>query len=171
MPIGQYYAIGVDMRKPYRVYGGLQDNGTWGGPSATRDSAGITIAEWVSILGFDGYYCQVDPDDPDTVYCEGQYGVLRRVNVRNGATFDIRPRLNAKDAKTNIVPDPGKHPEFRFNWSSPILLLPHNGKTMWYGGNHRFRSDSRGDSWAIASPDLTLGKPGANDYKGHTITT
>jgi photosystem II stability/assembly factor-like uncharacterized protein len=171
LPISQFYAVAVDMRKPYRVYGGLQDNGTWGGPSATRDSAGITIAEWVKILGFDGYYCQVDPDDVDTVYCEGQYGVLRRVNVRTGATFDIKPRLTTKDSKTNIVPDPGKQPDFRFNWSSPILLSPHNGKTVWYGGNHLFRSDNRGDSWTIASPDLTHGKPGDNEYKGDTITT
>jgi photosystem II stability/assembly factor-like uncharacterized protein len=171
LPISQFYAVAVDMRKPYRVYGGLQDNGTWGGPSATPDSAGITIAEWSQILGFDGYYCQVDPHDVNTVFCEGQYGMLRRIHVRNGAVFDIKPRLTTKDTKTNIAPDPGKHPEFRFNWSSPILLSPHSEKIVWYAGNHLFRSDNRGDSWAIASPDLTHGKPGPNDYRGHTITT
>lgn len=171
LPVSQFYAIGVDMRKPYRVYGGLQDNGTWGGPSATRDSAGITIAEWVNILGFDGYYCQIDPDDGDTVYCEGQYAILRRINVRTGAVYDIKPSLAVKGTPSNVVPDPGKHPGFRFNWSSPILLSPHNGKTVWFGGNHLFRSDHRGDSWAIVSPDLTHGKPGPSAYNGHTITT
>jgi photosystem II stability/assembly factor-like uncharacterized protein len=171
LPVGQFYAVGVDSRKPYRVYGGLQDNGSWGGPSATQDSAGITIADWSSILGFDGYYCQVDPEDADTVYCEGQYAILRRINVRTGTTVDIKPRLGSKEAMTNVVPDPGKHPGFRFNWSSPILLSPHNAKTVYFGANYVFRSRDRGDTWTIISPDLTRGQPGPSAYKGHTITT
>jgi photosystem II stability/assembly factor-like uncharacterized protein len=171
LPVGQFYAVATDLGKPYRVYGGLQDNGSWGGPSATRDSAGITIAEWSSILGFDGYYCQVDPDDADTVYCEGQYAILQRVNVRTGSTVDIKPRLTAKDASTNVAPDPGKHPGFRFNWSSPLVLSPHNSKTVYFGGNYVFRSTDRGDTWNIISPDLTRGQPGPSPYNGHTITT
>src|SRR5207302_6232488 len=82
MPLGQFYGIAVDMRRPYRVYGGLQDNGSWGGPSATHRSAGITLDDWKKILIGDGYQCQVDPTDPDTVYCEMQWGRLRRINVR-----------------------------------------------------------------------------------------
>jgi photosystem II stability/assembly factor-like uncharacterized protein len=171
LPVSQFYAVAVDMRKPYRVYGGLQDNGTWGGPSATRDLAGITIADWVNYLGYDGYYCQVDPDDGDTLYCEGQYGILRRVNVKNGDTYDIKPRLASKEAATNFVPDPGQHAGLRFNWSSPILLSPHSGKVVYYGTNHLLRSDDRGEHWQFVSPDLTHGKPGPNDYAGHTITT
>jgi photosystem II stability/assembly factor-like uncharacterized protein len=178
LPVGQFYAIGVDMRKPYRVYGGLQDNGSWGGPSATLDRAGITVADWFQILGFDGYYCQVDPKDVDTVYCEGQYGILRRVNVRTGEQKDIKPRLETpakgkkKGLKTNIEPPlPKETPEFRFNWSSPILLSPHNDKTLYYGSNFVFRSRNRGDKWTIISPDLTRGKPGPSQSTGHTITT
>jgi photosystem II stability/assembly factor-like uncharacterized protein len=171
LPVSQFYAVGVDMRTPYRVYGGLQDNGTWGGPSATRDAAGISLAEWVNLLGMDGYYAQLDPADADTLFCEGQYGVLRRVNVRTGAVEDIKPRLTTKEAMTNVAPDPGQHPGFRFNWSSPILLSPHNGKVVYYGGNHVFRSADRGNAWSIVSPDLTRGKPGVSEYNGHTITT
>lgn len=177
LPLGQFYAIGVDMRKPYRVYGGLQDNGSWGGPSATYDRAGITVADWFQILGFDGYYCQVDPKDVNTVYCEGQYGILRRVDVRTGETTDIKPRLDTKTKKkktlrTNIEPPPpAGTPEFRFNWSCPILLSPHDPKTVYYGGNFVFRSRNRGDKWAIISPDLTRGKPGPSANTGHTMTT
>ncbi|MBI3409260.1 MAG: hypothetical protein HY040_13010 [Planctomycetes bacterium] len=197
LPVGQFYAIGVDMRNSYRVYGGLQDNGSWGGPSATREPAGISMADWFNILGFDGYYCQIDPKDSDTVYAEGQYAILRRINVKTGDSKDIRPRLESKDDKikddktkakedepkkgkgkapkpseTNIDPRPAKnHPAFRFNWSSPLLLSPHDAKTVYFGGNHLFRSFNRGDVWTIISPDLTRGKPGANDYAGNTITT
>jgi photosystem II stability/assembly factor-like uncharacterized protein len=171
LPVSQFYAVAVDMGQPYKVYGGLQDNGSWGAPSATRDSNGITIAEWLNVLGFDGYYCQVDPSDANTVYCEGQYAILRRANVRTGALTDIKPRLTSKDVKTNITPDPGKHLGFRFNWSSPLLLSPHNSHVVYFAGNHVFRSDNRGDTWMIVSPDLTHGKPGPNDYAGHTITT
>jgi photosystem II stability/assembly factor-like uncharacterized protein len=171
LPVSQFYGVAVDMRTPYRVYGGLQDNGTWSGPSATRDSAGITIAEWINVLGYDGYHCQVEPGDPDTVYCEGQYGILRRANARTGETVDIKPRLATMDEKTNVVPDPVKNPGFRFNWSSPMLLSPQDGKTLYYGGNYLFRSKDRGEHWTIISPDLTRGKPGLNDFAGHTLTT
>src|SRR5262249_12378341 len=104
-------------------------------------------------------------------YCEGQYAILRRINVRTGAATDIKPRLAGKQASSNIVPDPGNAPELRFNWSSPILLSSHNGKTVYFGGNHLFRSIDRGDTWAMVSPDLTRGEPGPSKYFGHTITT
>jgi photosystem II stability/assembly factor-like uncharacterized protein len=172
LPVAQFYAVGVDMKKPYTIYGGLQDNGTWGGPSANRDLAGITIADWVNILGFDGYYCQPDPDDPDVVFAEGQYGILRRINARTGAPADIKPRLATKKETTNIVPKPADgSPAFRFNWSSPILLSKHKGKPLYFGGNYLFRSDDRGDHWKIVSPDLTRGEPGPSAYSGHTLTT
>jgi photosystem II stability/assembly factor-like uncharacterized protein len=159
LPIGQFYAAGVDMRKPYRVYGGLQDNGSWGGPSATQDAEGITNADWYRVMGADGFYCQVDPINPDTVYAEGQYGMLRRISVRTGDGIDIRPR------------PPRGAPAYRFNWNSPILLSPHNPRTLYYGGNHLFRSVNRGDHWETISPDLTRGKPGPSETTGQTITT
>jgi len=82
------------------------------------------------------------------------------------------PRLDSYDGPTNIQPRLRKDtPEFRFNWCSPILLSPHNSKTVFFGGNFLFRSDNRGDTWRIISPDLTRGKPGPSAHRGHTITT
>ena len=160
LPIGQFYAIGLDTRKPYRVYGGLQDNGSWGGPSRTRNADGVTVADWFRIFGADGFYCQADPNDVDTVYCEGQYGMLRRVNVRLGGEIDIAPQ-----------PPDKQTPAYRFNWNSPILISPHNSQTVYYGGNFVFKSVSRGDRWETISPDVTRGKPGPSDDRGHTVTT
>lgn len=158
LPISQFYAVGVDQRKPYYVYGGLQDNGSWGGPSATRNLEGITLADWYRVLGGDGFVCKVDPTNYETVYAEAQYGALARVNIRLGGTAGIRPKVE-KGA-----------PVYRFNWNSPLVLSPHNPRTLYYGGNRVFRSVNRGDQWDVISPDLTRGKPGPSSNAGHTLT-
>jgi photosystem II stability/assembly factor-like uncharacterized protein len=158
LPIAQFYAVAVDQRKPYRVYGGLQDSGTWSGPSATHNSEGITPADWSRILGYDGFQCHVDPNEPDVVFAESQYGHLRRINVRTGAGKDIQPQ------------PPARSPEYRFNWNAPLLLSPHDPRIVYYGGNHVFRSANRGDDWEAISPDLTRGRPGRTAYMGHTLT-
>ena len=92
IPAAQFYAIGVDMRKPYYVYGGLQDNGSWGGPSQTRNQNGITNADWYRVGGGDGFYTQVDSTDPNTVYAESQGGAVQRLDLRTGRSVSIRPR-------------------------------------------------------------------------------
>jgi photosystem II stability/assembly factor-like uncharacterized protein len=159
LPIGQFYGIALDMRKPYRVFGGLQDNGTWGGPSRTHNREGITAADWFRILSADGYLCQCDPTDSDTMYAESQWGAVRRLDLHTGAATEIRPRPKRDE------------PVYRFNWSSPMLVSPHNAKTLYFGGNHVFKSVNRGDTWEVLGPDLTRGEPGPNKYAGHTITT
>src|SRR5688572_22661502 len=93
IPAAQFYAIGVDMRKPYYVYGGLQDNGSWGGPSMTRNQqAGITNADWFRVGGGDGFYTQIDPTDHNIVYVESQGGAMQRLDLRTGRSVSIRPR-------------------------------------------------------------------------------
>src|SRR5690348_205741 len=93
IPAAQFYAVGVDMRKPYYVYGGLQDNGSWGGPSMTRNvQAGITNSDWYRVGGGDGFYAQVDPTDFNTVYAESQGGAMQRLDLRTGRSVSIRPR-------------------------------------------------------------------------------
>jgi photosystem II stability/assembly factor-like uncharacterized protein len=160
LPIAQFYDVALDLRTPFRVYGGLQDNGTWGGPSRTHHSDGVTVADWSRILGADGFYCQVDPTDPDTVYAETQYGGPHRLNVRTGADAGIEPPAADKPALAH-----------RFNWDSPLLLSPHDSKTIYHGGEVLFKTTTRGDKWEVISPDLTRGKPGPSEDRGHTITT
>jgi photosystem II stability/assembly factor-like uncharacterized protein len=155
MPIGQFYGVGVDMRRPYHVYGGMQDNGSWGGPSATFSTEGITPADWRRIAGSDGFYCQPDPDDHNTVYCEIQYGGLQRVNLKGGSK--------------SIKPGGKKNPNYRFNWNAPILLSPHDAKTVYFAGQLLFKSSNRGDKWDTISADLSRG--GNKENTGHTITT
>src|ERR1043165_1971629 len=93
IPAAQFYAIGVDMRKPYYVYGGLQDNGSWGGPSQTRSlQNGITNADWYRVGGGDGFYTQVDSTDYNIVYAESQGGAMQRLDLRTGRSVSIRPR-------------------------------------------------------------------------------
>src|ERR1019366_5027448 len=116
--------------------------------------------------------CQVHPKDDDIVYCEGQYGILHRINVRTGKNVDIRPWLGSKEFATNVEPAmPKGTPAFRFNWSSPILQSPYADDEVFHGGNFLFATKNRGKTWQVASPDLTRGKPGPNAYQGHTITT
>ena len=156
LPLAQFYGVAVDMRTPYYVYGGLQDNGSWGGPSANRSSLGITNLDWFRIGGGDGFHAAVDPTDPNTVYGESQYGNFFRLDLLTGTSRNIRPRA------------PQGTPT-RFNWSSPMLLSPHNPRVVYYGGNMLFRSLDRGDNWQIISPDLTRGAATSARGSGNTI--
>ena len=165
--VTQYYAVGVDMSDPYNVCGGLQDAGSSCGPSLTR-AGGIYTNDWRSVGGGDGFYVQIAPTDPNTVYSESQGGSVSRVDLRTGERVSIRPRQNnVTNYGDYITPEIeesmrergwGNNP-FRFNWSSPILLSQHNPRTIYFGGNHLFKSVDRGDSWNIVSPDLSDNDP------------
>ncbi len=119
IPAAQFYAIGVDMRKPYYVYGGLQDNGSWGGPSQTRNQqAGITNADWYRVGGGDGFFTQIDPTDHNIVYVESQGGAVNRLDMRTGRSVSIRPRgvpqrrggPGGRGATPGASPAPGASP-------------------------------------------------------------
>ena len=165
LPLSQFYAIGVDNRDPYNVYGGLQDNGSWGGPSNSQDSMGILTDHWFRIGGGDGFYSQVDPNDWRTVYVESQQGKISRVNIETRESRSISPRksniINYEEYVTKYSLDLqekagwGKDNPFRFNWSCPILPSSHFPNTVYFGGNFLFKTRDRGDSWEIISPDLT----------------
>jgi photosystem II stability/assembly factor-like uncharacterized protein len=141
--IGQFYEVAYDFAKPYNVCGGLQDNGTWCGPSTTVNRRGITNADWINVNGGDGFYAQIDPKDPDLIYVESQDGNVARRNLRTGESRSIRPA--EKDGEER----------FRFQWSTPIWISLHDNKTIYYPGNILFRSRNQGDDWEKASPDLT----------------
>ncbi|MCH7945825.1 MAG: hypothetical protein IIC73_07410, partial [Armatimonadetes bacterium] len=142
MRLGQFYAVGVDMRKPYWVYGGLQDNGSWAGPTQTAHG-GVNFSDWYGIGGGDGFYVQVDPEDWRTLYSESQGGRVSRLNQETGARQSVRPRVAQGE------------PRLRFNWSTPIHISPHNSRTLYVGSQYLHKSINRGDNWQTISPDLT----------------
>jgi photosystem II stability/assembly factor-like uncharacterized protein len=142
VPLAQFYEVDYDMQQPYRVCGGLQDNGSWCGPSRTLFTQGIASSEWFRIGGGDGFYAVVDKTDPNIVYTESQDGNIQRLDLRTNERRVIRP-------------EPPAGERYRFNWNSPMLLSPHDPKTFYYGGNRLFISHDRGDTWSTVTPDLT----------------
>ncbi|MBN1271921.1 MAG: hypothetical protein JXB26_06580 [Candidatus Aminicenantes bacterium] len=180
LPVSQFYAVGADNRDPYWVYGGLQDNGSWGGPSNSRDNAGILTDHWFRIGGGDGFYTPVDPHDWTTVYCESQQGNIRRIDVETREGTFIKPRKeNIINYDGWVTPEIlklqkeagwGDDDPFRFNWSSPIVVSSHTPGTVYFGGNFLFKSRDRGESWEIISPDLSTADPVKIDRKTGGLT-
>ncbi len=172
------YWVSADMRRPYYVYIGLQDNGSWGGPSATRTGDGILNSDWFGIGGGDGFQTAVDPTDHNIVYTESQNGSTNRYDLRSGGRGQsIRPRGTnlggrgggggpsagsgqaaggggGRGATPNVLNAAANDEVYRFNWNTPFQLSPHNPSIVWLGGNRLFKSYNRGDTW-IASADLT----------------
>jgi photosystem II stability/assembly factor-like uncharacterized protein len=148
LPIGQFYTVIVDSSvTPYRICGGLQDNGVWCGPSATRDSLGIVDGDWYSVNGGDGMWVQIPWHDPHTVYSEWQFGNMSRLDLRTWKRDIIKPF--ALDAGT------GSGYDFRWGWTAPMLLSQHDSTVLYVGGNYLFRLTNRGDDWEILGPDMT----------------
>ncbi len=161
--VGQFYSVVVDNAKPYNVYGGLQDNGVWYGPSTNRENY-----NWYdngnypfkNIMGGDGMQVQVDTRDNTTTYTGFQFGNYSRLN-----------RLNPRETSKRITPQHqlGEKP-YRFNWQTPVLISRHNQDIIYLGGNKLFRSFNKADTLIAISDDLTKGgKPG--DVAFGTITT
>jgi photosystem II stability/assembly factor-like uncharacterized protein len=144
--VGQFYAVSVDMRKPYWVAGGLQDNGSWIGPSQSR-RGGVSMHEWFGIGGGDGFYTQQDPEDWRIVYSESQGGAMSRINIQSGQRASIRPRTGPDGAR------------LRFNWNTPFIISPHNHQTLYAGSQFLHKSIDRGANWEAISPDLTTNDP------------
>jgi photosystem II stability/assembly factor-like uncharacterized protein len=145
LPVSQFYAVSYDMDRPYNVFGGLQDNGTWMGPSASV--GGIAPADWHNLFGGDGFHAVVDSKDPDYVYVEYQGGSLARYRRTTGEAKEIRP-----------YPGEGE-PKLRFNWNTPLHVSPTVPGTLYLGAQYLFRTRDRGDTWERISPDLTTNDP------------
>jgi photosystem II stability/assembly factor-like uncharacterized protein len=144
LPVTQFYKVAVDNAVPfYNVYGGTQDNNTQGGPSRTITRHGIQNSDWFITVGGDGFDPAVDPENPDIVYSQWQYGGLVRFDRRTGEQIDIRPQPGADG------------PPLRWNWDSALLISPHSPSRLYYGSQILFRSEDRGNSWRPVSPDLT----------------
>jgi photosystem II stability/assembly factor-like uncharacterized protein len=144
LPISQFYHVSADGQDPYRVYGGLQDNGSWTGPSSYPGA--IPNSAWELVNGSDGFWTFADPADPDCVYAEGQGGYLARLDRRTRAWRDIQPKA-------------GYGEKLRFNWNTPVHLSPSQPGVLYLGSQFLMRTRDRGETWERLSPDLTTNDP------------
>ena len=151
--VGQPYHASVDMRRPYYVCTGLQDNGSWCGPSSVRGEQ-ILSEDWYRVGGGDGFYTAVDHTDHQQLFSESQNGNIRRVNLETGEQTSIRPQPPRNDQDSNISPIPSGDLEIRWNWNTPFMLSPHNQRIIFAGSNRLFKSLDQGRTWTM-SPDLT----------------
>jgi photosystem II stability/assembly factor-like uncharacterized protein len=157
LPISQWYRIRVDMAKPYNVVGGLQDNGSWIGPSATYRAEGILHDDWVKWGGGDGFLNVIDTTDNRTLYTESQYLGLSRVDMVTGERSDIRPGdpEGAIGARRNWRTWPDLDDPFErlgnamepANWDGPFTISPHDNRTIYAGTRRLWRSRDQGQTW------------------------
>jgi len=144
LPVTQFYKVALDNALPfYNVYGGTQDNFSMGGPSRTVSGNGIANEQWFMTNGGDGFESQVDPNNPDIVYAQSQYGGLVRFDHRSGEALGIQPK-ERKDENS-----------YRWNWDAPLVISKHVPTRIYFAANKVFRSDDRGNSWNVISDDLT----------------
>jgi photosystem II stability/assembly factor-like uncharacterized protein len=144
LPTAQMYDVVAAEEGPfYRVYGGTQDNNSFGCPAKTKSSAGILYTECFVTMGGDGFYSRVDPKDPNIVYANMQNGGMVRYDRRTAERVSIQPQPAKND------------PPMRWNWDAPLIISPHSNTRLYFGAQRLYRSDDRGDSWKVVSPDLT----------------
>ena len=163
--LSQFYQLQVDNLKPYNVYVGLQDNGTWVGPSNSLYQAGILKRHWKGLAYGDGYFAEPIPGNEHLVYTNLQGGVPFLVDSRYGNVQTIHPYPKIVGSAGDAI---DQH-KYRFNWDAPIHISPHDPETVYIGGNVIFKSQNRGNSWEVISPDLTTNDKSKQLSSGGTI--
>ena len=154
IPLGQFYQVHADNRQPfYNVMGGLQDNGSWTGPSRTREPAGIMNEDWRMVSFGDGFYVINNPDNPNQYLSESQGANLLWTD------FETREQQLVNPWGRGSGGGPAAGQKFRFNWNSPIVFSPHDKTTVYLAGNVVFKTPDFGKSWEQISPDLTTNDP------------
>jgi hypothetical protein len=153
--LSQFYQIFFDDRDPYYVCGGLQDNGSWCGPSQTNNPDGILKDDWYTVAGGDGFYSVPVPGKYYLIYSNAQGGYFTLTDIRSGQSRSIEPYPRMWGSQGQGM----YRAKYRFNWDAPIHISPHDPDTVYWGGNVLFKSMDQGYSWEIISPDLTTNDP------------
>lgn len=144
LPVTQFYKVALDNDYPfYNIYGGTQDNFSLGGPSRVLTEHGIRNSEWFITNGGDGFESQIDPNNPDIVYAQSQYGGLIRFDRRSGEKVGIKPKERKGENAYN------------FNWDAPLAVSRHKEGRLYFAANKVFKSDDYGNSWEVISDDLS----------------
>ena len=162
LPLGEIYQVEVDDQVPYNIYIGLQDHETWKGPSNSW-SGEVNLADWTIVGMWDGMYCKVDPEDNRWLYFTTQFGAHHRENQATGERISITPQA------------PEGEDYYRFTWTTPLAISPHNSSIIYTGAQRLLRSIDKGNTWEAISPDLTDNDKTKSAGKGHirycTIST
>jgi photosystem II stability/assembly factor-like uncharacterized protein len=164
LPISQFYHVSADSSVPYRVMGAMQDLGTASGPSNSLSSAGITYGDWHTVGGGEAGFAVPDPSDPAVVYAGEYFGIITRYDRRT------RQARNVSAWPDNPSGHGAEFPRYRFQWTAPIAVSPHDPKTVYHGANVLFRTQDGGQSWSAISPDLTRNDKSKQQWSGGPIT-
>jgi photosystem II stability/assembly factor-like uncharacterized protein len=164
IPLAQFYHVAVDNATPYHVSGAMQDLGTAWGPSDSLSEAGIRNGDWFDIGGGEAGHTASDISDPNIVYAGEYMGIITRYDHRTGMARQV-----------GIYPEDGsghgaEDLKYRFQWTAPIVVSPHDGKTVYHGANVLFRTTDGGQTWTAISPDLTRNDKSKQKWSGGPVT-
>ncbi len=161
-PTGQIYRVNTDAQYPYWVYGAQQDNTSIATPSAAR--GGITAADWYPVAGCESAHLVFDPHDPRYIYGDCYQGILEEFDrtTRLSRSIAAYPEMNLNE--------PSDSTRYRFNWSAPLAVSPQDPQVIYWGGNVLFRTNDRGQTWRVISPDLTRNEKAHQGWGGAPIT-
>jgi photosystem II stability/assembly factor-like uncharacterized protein len=167
IPFTQFYNVAYDLQTPYHLCGGLQDNGTWCGPSQSPGQPGTPKSEWQNVGGGDGFFAVPDLKQPHLVYNNLQGGVISLTDRRTGASWGVNPYPGGIGSSGQwMAPQ-----KYRFNWNAPIVLAPQDPSIVYYGGNVLFKTTDHGKTWDVISPDLTTNDKAKQQSSGGKIVT
>lgn len=164
LAISQFYHVSADTRVPYHVAGAMQDLGTAQGPSNSLVGRGIALSDWIGVGGGEAGHVVSDPSDPNIVYAGEYLGYLSRFDRRTGMV------RNVSAWPENPSGHGGEDMKYRFQWTAPIALSPHNSRVIYHGAQVMFRTADGGQTWTAMSPDLTRNDKSKQKWAGGPIT-